>query len=109
MPNHIHWVFYLKERSIDNKEVYLQDILHSVKLFTAREINKNESRNGRLWSEESFDTTIRNENHLHNVIKYILYNPVKARLVKRWSEWAGNYINPKYLNEIEIEFGESDD
>ena len=102
MPNHIHWVFYLMK---ENEMLLLQKILHSVKLFTAREINKNEGKSGRLWSEESFDTTNRNENHLYNVINYTLNNPVKAKFVKLWSEWKGNYINPDYLNFINEEFG----
>ena len=104
MPNHIHWVFYLKEKDLGDKPVYLQDILHSVKLFTARKINLFEKRKGKLWAKESFDTTIRNNKHLYNVLNYTLQNPVKASLAKSWKEWSGNYVNEQYLDFVDDDF-----
>lgn len=74
------------------KAVYLQDILHSVKLFTARRINENENSSGQLWEHESFDTTIRNNQHFVNAINYVLNNPVKAGFVKDWKDWPGTRI-----------------
>ncbi|HKJ79186.1 MAG TPA: hypothetical protein VKA10_06605, partial [Prolixibacteraceae bacterium] len=70
---------------------YLQDILYSVKRFSAGEINKLEKREGKLWQKESFDTTIRDEKHLYNAIEYTLNNPVNAGLVNDWPEWPGNW------------------
>ncbi len=79
------------------KPVYLQDILHSVKLFSARRINENENRTGQLWEHESFETTIRNYRHFFNVMNYTIQNPVSAGIIKDWKEWPGTRI-----------FGESD-
>jgi REP element-mobilizing transposase RayT len=76
------------------KPVYLQDILHSVKLFTARRINKNENRSGHLWEEESFETTIRNDRHFVNVYNYVIQNPVSAGFVKNWQDWPGTRTFP---------------
>ncbi|MEZ5106773.1 MAG: transposase [Draconibacterium sp.] len=90
MPNHIHWVITLLEKDAEEKTVYLQDILQSVKRYTAREINKQEGRLGTLWQKESFETTIRNEKHLYNAVEYTLNNPVKAGLVKSRESWPGN-------------------
>jgi len=104
MPNHLHWVFYLKEKDTDGKAIYLQDLLHSVKLFTARNINLNENRTGRLWIKESFDTTIRNDKHLYSAINYTLRNPVKARLATTWKNWKGNFINKKFLDFVDDNF-----
>lgn len=115
MSNHIHWVLSVFEKeqetgresefpNSDNaklqfgnpqshqKPVYLQDILHSVKLFTARRINENENRTGQLWENESFDTTIRNDRHFVNVVNYTLQNPVSAGLIKDWKDWPGTRI-----------------
>ncbi len=89
MPNHIHWVFGLYEKDQDNAPVYLQDILYSVKRFSANKINKHLKRRGTVWQKESFDTTIRDNNHLYYAIKYTLNNPVKARFVKDWKDWPG--------------------
>jgi putative transposase len=100
MPNHVHWVFFLKEKDNDGKIIYLQDLLHSVKLFTAKKINTLENRTGRLWAKESFDTTIRNDNHLVNVVNYTLHNPTNAGFVKSWKEWKGNFVNEKYLEVV---------
>jgi putative transposase len=55
---------------------YLQDILHSVKRYSARKINQMEGRDGRLWQIESYDTTIRNNQHLDVALQYTLQNPV---------------------------------
>jgi REP element-mobilizing transposase RayT len=89
MPNHVHWVLQLFETDKNEKPVYLEDILYSVKRFSATEVNKLENRSGKLWQKESFDTTIRDEKHLHNAIEYTLNNPVKAGFVKDWRDWPG--------------------
>lgn len=77
-------------KSNTGNPVYLQDILHSVKLFSAHRINKNEKRKGQLWNHESFETTIRNDRHFVNVVNYTLNNPVNAGLVKNWQDWPGS-------------------
>ena len=77
-------------KSAQNKPVYLQDILHSVKLFTARRINENESRSGQLWEHESFETTIRNDRHFVNVMNYVIQNPVSAGMIENWKDWPGS-------------------
>jgi len=91
MSNHIHWVFELLEKDNQGNSVYLQDLLQSVKGFSARRINSYENRSGNLWQKESFDITIRNEEHLYNSINYTLNNPVKAGLVSNWKLWPGSW------------------
>jgi putative transposase len=91
MPNHVHWVFELKEKDEEGKPVYLQDVLQSVKRQTANQINKAEERSGTLWQKESFDTTIRDEKHLYYAIEYTLNNPVAAGLVKNRKDWPGTF------------------
>ncbi|MBW6533854.1 MAG: transposase [Mariniphaga sp.] len=93
MPNHIHWVFRVFEKDKKNKPVYLQDIMNSVKRFSANQINKVENRKGAVWQTESFDTTIRDEKHLHYAIEYTLNNPVAAGLVKNREDWSGNWCS----------------
>jgi putative transposase len=93
MPNHVHWVLRLHVRDEDGNAISLQDILYSVKRFSATQINKSESRNGCLWQAESFETTIRNDKHLYNAIEYTLNNPVSAGLVEDRESWPGNWYN----------------
>jgi putative transposase len=94
MSNHVHWVITVFERDEKGKPVFLQDILHSVKLFTARRINENENRCGQFWEHESFETTIRDDRHFARVFRYVIQNPVKAGLVQHWHEWPGTRTFP---------------
>jgi len=89
MSNHVHWVFRVLENDENGDPIYLQDILQSVKRFSANKINKLENLSGTLWQGESYDTTIRDELQLHNAINYTINNPVSAGLVKNWWEWKG--------------------
>jgi carbamoylphosphate synthase large subunit/REP element-mobilizing transposase RayT len=74
MPNHVHVIFKpLEENS-------LVDILHSWKSFTAHALNRQMNRAGALWMHESFDTIIRDANHLRACREYIAQNPERARL-----------------------------
>jgi REP element-mobilizing transposase RayT len=91
MSNHFHWVLTVFEKDELGEPLYLQDILHSVKQFTAKRINKIENREGQLWAHESFETTIRNNEHFANVFNYVINNPVSAGLVKSWEEWKGTW------------------
>jgi putative transposase len=91
MSNHFHWVLSVFEKDEHGDPIYLQDILHSVKQFTAKRINKAENRTGQLWAHESFETTIRNNEHFANVFNYVINNPVSAGLVKNWEKWPGTW------------------
>jgi putative transposase len=92
MSNHVHWVFRLLEKDGLGNTVYLQDILQSVKRFSSTAINKTAGLTGSLWEKESFDTTIRDDKHLYNAIKYTLNNPVVAGLVTNWYDWGGTRL-----------------
>ena len=81
MPNHVH-VLLLPLAGIE-----LEEIMHSIKSYTAHEVNKLLSRSGQLWAYESFDRYIRNEAHRSNVVRYIEMNPVKARLCVEVGDW----------------------
>ena len=77
MPNHVHVLFKpLGEHS-------LVDILHSWKSFTANVLNRKMNREGALWMHESFDTIVRDAEHLRVCREYIAQNPRKAQLTQR--------------------------
>jgi len=91
MSNHVHWVFEVLEKDEKGNPVYLQDIMQSVKRFSANRINKLENRQGHLWQKENFDTTIRDNKHMYNAVNYTLNNPVAAGLVTDWKLWPGSW------------------
>lgn len=55
--------------------------------YTARSINRLLSRQGKLWQEDYWDRYIRDDAHLHNAIRYIESNPVKAGLCGLPDDW----------------------
>lgn len=49
----------------------LEAILGRIKSYTARIINKELGRSGRVWSRDTYDRIIRDADHLWNVIQYL--------------------------------------
>ena len=92
MPNHVHIVFTILDAGKS-----LSDIMKLIKGRSAISINKLLNRKGNLWQAESFDRLIREEKELHNIVKYVLLNPVKANLVSDWKDWEYTYCHPSYL------------
>jgi len=90
MPNHGHLVCTPLEKS-DRTYISLTEILHSLKRHTAREANKILQSSGAFWQDESYDHFIRDDAELDRIVKYVLYNPVKANLVKKQMDWKWTY------------------
>lgn len=108
MPNHVHLVFHLLENEKSNsadrnvcdtknvtqpfQAVKIAKIMQSIKGFSAREANKILKRKGSFWQSESYDHIVRDEDELIRIIKYVIYNPVKAQLVENWEDWRFTYL-----------------
>lgn len=90
MPNHIHIIFTPLQESKD-KYYSLSKIMHSLKRHTAREANLFLGRSGAFWQHENYDHFVRDDAELERIVKYVLYNPVKANLVKEQSDWKWSY------------------
>ncbi|MEW6404047.1 MAG: transposase [Chloroflexota bacterium] len=90
MPNHKHVVFKPLEEST-GRCFSLSKIMHSLKRHTAHEANLSLGREGAFWQHENYDRYIRDEAELERIVKYVLYNPVKAGLVDDWRKWKWNY------------------
>jgi putative transposase len=80
MPDHLHWLFQLKNGT-------LSGLIQQVKARSAIAINKARCRNGRLWQADFHDKTIRRDQELINVARYIIANPLRANLV----QYIGDY------------------
>lgn len=112
MSNHVHQVFTpivgrISDSTIQNNEgsnprnrvsgYIVTKILQDLKRFTARECNKILNRSGAFWQHESYDHVVRDYDELQRIIKYVLYNPVKAGLCEKWEDWRWSYCNTDYL------------
>jgi putative transposase len=90
MPDHFHLI--LKPLLKDESSYYsLEEIFHSLKSFTAKQIIKKRFPNLhkpkgakttiRIWQDENYDHLIRNEKDWFEKLEYLIYNPVVAELV----------------------------
>ena len=90
MSNHGHVVCTPLEK--ENGEFNsLTEIFQSLKRHTARKSNEVLGRSGAFWQDESYDHIVRDQAELERIIKYVLYNPVKAGLVDDWKKWKWSY------------------
>jgi REP element-mobilizing transposase RayT len=61
--------------------------LQKVNSVYAREFNARHRRRGHLFGERFTDTATQSGGHGENTIAYILDNPVRAGIVRRYDEW----------------------
>ena len=98
MSNHVHTVTpLLTEASVQEEfdetghltfvSEYpgLSGIMHQLKGRSPRECNLVLLRRGKFWEHESFDHVVR-PGKLMSTVRHVLNNPVKAGLVKNWSD-----------------------
>jgi len=92
MPNHVHVIFSCLA------EFDLSSILHSLKGFTSKEINKVLGRSGTLWQAESFDRCLRDSDELGRKIDYVIGNAVAAG-IENWP-FVGTYPYPERIENL---------
>jgi putative transposase len=85
LDDHVHMLI--------NPVEELSKIIHSIKSFTAHEINKISNRRGKVWQDENYDRVIRDDDEFLEKINYIAGNPIKANLV---TEIEGQAGRPSY-------------
>ena len=74
MPNHIHALL------TPYASFELENILHSIKSYTANQIQALRGTSGTLWMSESHDHIARDGEELNRIQEYIRANPAKAGL-----------------------------
>jgi len=96
MSNHVHAVLKVFEKDENGKKLYLQDVMESIKQFSARKCNIILGKEGKFWQNETYDRLVRDKGELFRIISYILDNPVKAGLCEKRNEWKWSYIKDDY-------------
>lgn len=86
MPDHVHVMLKPTQRS-DGTWESLSEIKHSLKSWTANQINRILERSGSLWQDEAFDHQIRGRADFEESSNYIWLNPVRAGLGDRPTLW----------------------
>ena len=90
MPNHVDLVL-IPYKSSDTADYSLTRIMHNVKRNSANHANKVLGRIDSFWQHENYNHFARDEAELERILRYVLYNPVKANLVKEQNDWKWSY------------------
>ena len=101
MPDHVHllllWPMPVTEqpqagrlRHHESREAFfnLSELLHSIKSFSAHEINKVRKTEGEVWQHESFDRVVREDGELEEKWNYMAFNPVKKGFSESPEQYA---------------------
>lgn len=91
MPNHVHALVQPLFMDGGRAAFNLSEMVHSVKSFSAHQINRQRGRKGSVWQDERFDRIIRDQGELEEKWGYIRHNPVKAGLVAVPEEYPWLY------------------
>lgn len=86
MPNHVH-LLARPSPCGKNQWYALGEILHSVKSYSAHQLNRRRKDAGAVWLDESFDRIVRDEAEFKEKLNYILSNPAKAGLAQTEAEY----------------------
>ena len=85
MPDHTHFLIQplIKEENAAGENVFwsLGELMHSIKSFTAKEINKLEGTSGVVWEQERFDRFVRGDKDLEEKFRYIVGIAWRSKIV----------------------------
>ena len=81
MPDHLHWIFQLRSQ---------QNLSAVIKLYKSKvsmSIRKRKGRKVVVWQSNFYDHQIRDENDLIHQARYLVANPLRAKLVKHVGDY----------------------
>ena len=81
MPDHAHWLLGL------TGETPLRAVMKSVKGRSAHRLNRLLGHRGRFWQPGFYDHALRRDEDVVSIARYIVANPLRARLVKRLGDY----------------------
>ncbi len=82
MPDHLHLLITLSHAET------LQGVVQKVKSNTARELKSSDLSLGQVWASAFHDRALGQDEHIRDVARYMVLNPVRAGLVAR----VGDYL-----------------
>ena len=102
MSNHFHFLIQTNEKSLENVRIGNIDLIKITNSFRlllsefAKEINVKYHRSGSLFRQKTKFKLVDNGDpmYLKNLIKYVFYNPLEAKLVSHLNNWEySSYID----------------
>jgi REP element-mobilizing transposase RayT len=89
MPDHLHWLFQLGDRSS------LASMIKRLKALSARSINLYLDTSGPVWQKSYYDRGLRDDEDSRQISRYIVANPLRAGLVENigdYSHWDAVWL-----------------
>ena len=80
MPDHIHLLLQIGQKP-------LHGMVNQLKSYSARLLNQEIGRSGRFWDHGFHDHALRKEESMVDVARYIVANPIRAGLVRRYGDY----------------------
>ena len=90
MPNHVHWLLQL------NTAKTISQVIRGTKSIISRDINRRIEHKGTIWQAGFHDHAIRNEEAIREIGRYVVANPVRAKLVRKvgdYPHWDAIWVN----------------
>jgi putative transposase len=116
MPDHLHWIvhpssedferFRREEQAKGNRSkygheperFYLSKIMEDYKRHTAHLIDEDrDAPYAKVWQEGFRDDALRTPDAIRGAVRYVIFNPVKARLVERPEDYPYLAWNADWL------------
>jgi REP element-mobilizing transposase RayT len=94
MPDHVHMIFTPLVNQAAQEIYSLATIMDAIKGASSHKINRTLGRKGNVWQAESFDHVLRSSENLDAKIAYILANPVRSGMVKKWQDYPWLWRRP---------------
>jgi putative transposase len=88
MPDHVHFLFQLGE-------VELNRVVQRLKAGSGARLNRLIGRKGPFWETGFYDHGLRHEEDARSIARYIVGNPVRAKLVDsvgRYPFWNATWL-----------------
>ncbi|HEX4086813.1 MAG TPA: alanine--tRNA ligase-related protein [Chthoniobacteraceae bacterium] len=116
MPDHVHILFqpWVKETDAKGALVFwnLEELMHSLKSFTAKEINKIQNLDGgQVWEHEYHDRLMRSDTDVEEKYFYICENPQREKLVATDNErysWLWIWTDRNGTEAVQQDAGQSE-
>jgi REP-associated tyrosine transposase len=95
LPDHLHLLF------VPRPPMDVSTVMHNLKSFSAKAINRALARSGPVWQQSFYDRVIRDDTQLLTTIDYIHHNPVAARLATEAKDYRWCSAHPAALTDVE--------
>ena len=80
MPDHVHWLIELHRGTLGG-------LMQRTKSLSTQAVRRSTDRKISLWQNGFHDRALRREEDLVNVARYVVANPLRARLVEKLGDY----------------------